>query len=108
MGEIVEGKLAYDDAGNYVVGSFNISDLLDKVYYARNNHISLRITNGNKLLFQEDSFLYKNKNMHGIYSYFITGADLETVLFDNTGEEVTVEVCAEAVGDYGQFYSTVR
>ena len=112
--EIVEGKLDYDEDGKYAVienaVKFNLSDLLDTVYAAKNNRINLRITNGNELLFQEDSTLYKNKNKHNFYTYFVTGADLETILFDNVGKEVTVEVAAKSVGagNYEQFYSKMR
>jgi len=102
--DIIDGRLEYNDEGKYVIADLNLSDLLDKVYYGKNNKISLRITNGNSLIFQENSTLYKNKNKYNFYSYFVAGADLETALFDNVGKEVTVEV--DVGKDYA--YSTMR
>ncbi len=107
-GMIFTGKLVYNDDGNYELhndeGIFYLTDALNEIYYSRNNHLSLRIANGNKLLFNEDSTIYKKINKYGIYSFYICGADLETVLFNNTDEIVDVVIMAEAMDDYEQFY----
>lgn len=104
------GKLIYNDDGDYEIHNenkvFYLTDALNEIYYADNNHLSLRITCGDKLLFYEDSTIYKKTNKQGFYSYFICGADLEDTLFDNTDKIVNVTITAEALGDYGPFIET--
>lgn len=109
----VIGKLVYNDDGKYELhiedGVLCLTDILTEAYYSDvSNRVSLRIMEGNKILFQEDSNIYKKPNDYGIYSYYITGNDLETKLFDNTDKTVEVKLFAEAVEDYGQFYTTTR
>ncbi len=105
------GKLVYNDDGKYELhtaeGIFCLTDILTEAYYSDvSNRVNLRIMEGSKILFQEDSNIYRKTNDYGIYSYYITGSDLETKLFDNTDKTVEVKLFAEAVEDYGQFYTT--
>lgn len=92
---------------------FHLSKALDYIYKSlKSNHISLQIYGKGKLLFNENSNLYKNKNKllgdsKYSYTYFIEGnGNLENVLFDNTGETIDLTLSADAIGDnYEQFYS---
>lgn len=102
------GKLIYNDDGDYEIHGknkiFYLTGALNEVYYyTDNNHLSLRITCGDKLLFYEDSTIYKKVNEHKLYSYFICGADLEDALFNNTDKTVDVTIIAEALKDYAPF-----
>lgn len=105
----VVGKLVYNDDGKYELhmadGILCLSDILAEAYYsAASNHINLQIMDRDKILFQENDIIYRKPNQYGVYSYFIAGNDLETVLFDNTDKIVEVKVSAEAVVDYAPFF----
>lgn len=108
---IITGKLIYNDGGCYEIhnneGVFYLTNALDEAYYSRNGQVFLQITgsgNGNSLLFNENSTIYKRKNDYEIYSYFICGADLETVLFNNTDRIINVIMKSKNGEQYGQFY----
>jgi len=109
MSITVIGKLVYNEEGKYDVEMLNevfcLSDVLAEAYYsAASNHINLQIMDRDKILFQENDIIYRKPNQYGVYSYFIAGNDLETVLFDNTDKIVEVKVSAEAVVDYAPFF----
>jgi len=115
--ETILGKLAYNDDGDYEIQNedglvFNLSKVLDYIYTSKlSNQIYLKIMDGYKILFNESSILYKNKNAYGegkySYSYFIEGnGKLEDILFDNTDKTLEITLFSEAIGEenYGQFY----
>jgi hypothetical protein len=98
MYKTISGILTYDDSGNYVVGNVNFSSILDKIYYANNNHLDIKIYEGNKILYIENGNLYRRKaDDIDIYDYHICGNNLENVLFNSVGKFVTIEFFAEAV-----------
>lgn len=103
LGNTYFGKLVYNDDGDYEIHLedgciFNLSKALRTVYYHQeNNHINIEIMNGNKVLFNEDGVLYKMRDQHQLYSYFISSTNLEEVLFFNTNENIEVTLFAEAL-----------
>lgn len=111
------GKLVYSDNGQYEIHNqngwiFNLSKALNEIYMSKvSNHIGLKIMDGYKILFDENSNLYKNKNDFGqgkySYSYFVEGnGNLETILFDNTDKTLEITLFSDAIGeDYEQFYT---
>ncbi len=105
----VAGKLIYNEEGQYKIGNFNFSRFLDYVYYSqRSNQIGIKILTDNyRIIFDKNSTIYRRKNDYGLYSYFVEGSDLETVLFDNTEKIVQITILSEVIveaGDYEQFY----
>ena len=77
MYKTISGILTYDDDGNYVVGNINFSSILDKIYYANNNHLDIKIYEGNKILYIENGNLYRVKQMILIFMIFMY---VETIL----------------------------
>jgi len=102
-GQMYLGKLVYDDNGNYLIypkgrKAFNLSEALRVVYYHQmNNHIHIKILDRCKILFDEDGVLYKKRDKHQLYSYFINDNNLENVLFFSTEKELEVVLFAEAL-----------
>ena len=101
MEKVFNGILDYNENADYVLestqGSFNISSILNKVYYADTNSISVKIMDGCKTLFNEEGNIYLKKDQFGIYSYHIDGENLEQKLFNNTGKELEITILAEAL-----------
>ena len=101
-----EGKLVYDEDGQYVVGNFNLSALLDTVYYSpTSNYIDIKIEkDGCKVLFNEKGNFYRRKETStDVYGYVINGMEIEEILFNNTDEYINV-VLDDGIGaDYGQY-----
>lgn len=103
MEKVFNGILDYNENADYVLestqgrGSVNISGMLNKVYYADTNSISIKIMDGCKTLFNEEGNIYLKNNQFGIYSYHIDGEDLEHKLFNNTGKELEITISAEAL-----------
>lgn len=100
------GELAYNNNAEYELstpgGIVNISQLLDSIYYADNNHIEIKIMEGCKILFDESGFLLLKKDKSNIYSYHVAGEPLEEKLFNNTDKILEITIFAEALGDtYG-------
>lgn len=106
------GRLVYNDFGEFELqfsekgkeGIINISKLLDQIYYADNNiarvKVSISTPKGLKTIFNEEGYLIKKKIIPPkLMSYHINSYDLETKLFDNTGNYVEVEMTAEALHD---------
>ena len=106
------GRLVYNDFGQFELqfskkgkeGIVNISKLLDQIYYADNNiarvKVSISTSKGLKTIFNEEGYLIKKKIIQPkLVSYHINSYDLETKLFDNTGNYVEIEITAKALQD---------
>ncbi len=106
------GKLIYNDLGEFELqfskkgkeGIVNISKLLDQIYYSDNNvarvKVSISTSKGLKIIFNEEGYLIKKKIIPPkLMSYHINSYDLETKLFDNTGNYVEIEITAKALQD---------
>jgi hypothetical protein len=99
------GELDYTKEGDYILtspgGIVNISNLLKIIYYhPTNNHIKIKIMNGKKTLFNEDGILYLKVVFDpDITDYFISSEDLTDVLFTHVGDDLEIEIYAEAL-DY--------
>jgi hypothetical protein len=102
---IKNGKLTYDDNGDYILGSVNISKILDKIYYADNNTINIKIMDCTKTLFNEFGTLLRKKNEDGFYSYHVLGNDLDLVLFNNTDKDLEITLNAPALK--GEKYAAI-
>ena len=96
----ITGVLSYDQNAEYIIGTFNLSKLLSKIYYSfTSNQINIRISDGCKILFNEDGMLYKRKSQYGTYDYFVSGSCLDDTLFDNCGKDLEVIIESKALGD---------
>ena len=106
------GKLIYNDFGQFELqfskkgkeGIVNISKILDQIYYADNNvaraKVSMSTSKGLKTIFNEEGYLIRKKIIQPkLMSYHINSYDLETKLFDNTGNYVEIEITAEVLQD---------
>ena len=104
------GKLIYNDFGEFELqfskkgkeGIVNISKLLDQIYYSDNNvarvKASVSTSKGLKTIFNEEGYLIKKVIVKPkLASYHINNYDLETKLFDNTGNYVEIEIIAETL-----------
>lgn len=104
------GKLIYNDYGEYEIqfskngkeGIANISKLLDQIYYSDNNVARVKLcistSKGLKTIFNEEGYLIKKVIFKPkLASYHINSYDLETKLFNNTGNYVEVEIFAETL-----------
>lgn len=107
---IHNGKLIYNDFGQFELqfskkgkeGIINISKLLDQIYYSDNNvarvRVSISTSKGLKTIFNEEGYLIKKVIIKPkLASYHINSYDLETKLFNNTGNYVEVEILAETL-----------
>lgn len=98
MKNTYSGTLIYNNLGEYELGKTNISEILNIIYrHPTNNHIQIKMTNKTKTLFNEDGVLYYKPILPGLYSLHVSGEDIETVLFDNVGEELEITISAEAL-----------
>ena len=110
----LQGKLVYGDKAEYLIYMnddkvFNLSLLLDQIYYApKTYHLHIKIMDGCKTLFNEDGGLYLAPIAKGFYSYHICSNDLESCLFENTDKELTFLIESKTLNeaDYGQFVKT--
>ncbi|HHX69728.1 MAG TPA: hypothetical protein GX708_16990 [Gallicola sp.] len=106
------GRLVYNDFGQFELqfskkgkeGIVNISKLLDQIYYSDNNvarvKVSISTSKGLKIIFNEEGYLIRKKIIQPkLMSYHINSYDLETKLFDNTGNYVEIEITAKALQD---------
>lgn len=76
--------------GEYGEEGVNISEILKDIYY---NYpiVKIRITNGRRILFNEDGELYLQKT-GGIWEYFIDDRCLGDILFNNTNKNINIEI----------------
>ncbi|HZK00292.1 MAG TPA: hypothetical protein VFC79_09800 [Tissierellaceae bacterium] len=110
----IQGKLVYGDRAEYLIHMndntvFNLSLLLDQIYYApKTYHLHIRIMDGCKTLYNEDGGLYLAPITRGFYSYHICANDLESCLFENTDKVLTIFIESTTLNeaDYGQFVKT--
>lgn len=84
----------------------NLTNILNKIYYLEtNNYIDIQIinTNNGKTIFSEKGNLYFTKLAPRQYVLSVDGSDLETILFDNIGNDLEIELFSEALErkDYG-------
>jgi hypothetical protein len=99
----LSGRLTTDDtSGDYILQKkhteFNLSSLLDKIYYSEDsNHIEITITDGKKILFQEDGLLNYGKVAPKTYKYFINGNNLQKVLDDSFYKDLDITIVSEAL-----------
>ena len=97
-----DGKLIYNDNAEYEVlhhiGKTNISKILNKIYQADDNYIEFRIIDGCKIVFAESGRLKRNINIeNGLEGYFIDVYDLESALFNNTGQYLEIAIFYNAL-----------
>ena len=96
--KVIQGKVEMDDNGHFYIGETNLSSLLDTVYcHPEDNKMNIKILDGCKTLFQEDSILYIRKSECGIYDYYISGNNLTDLLFHSTGKTLEIIIRAEAL-----------
>ena len=100
------GRLVYNQDANYELTSptdtINISEILDGICQSNNKYIEIRIMNCCKLIFEEHGNLMRYKSYDtGVVDYHINGNCLGDVLFFNTGENLDVEIYAEALDVMG-------
>lgn len=98
------GKLTYSDSAQYELHNgneiINITKILDKIYYSLvTNQVNLTISDGCKILFSENSILYKQKNQYEMYEFYICGESVEDTLFDNCGKDLEIIIESKALGD---------
>jgi len=107
----MNGILEFTEQGRYELhhpnsGITDISSILETIYMHSESkyHINIKITNGCKTLFNEDGSLYLSRIRPKLYSYYVSGEDLETVLFNSVGKELDITIFAEALEgtDYGK------
>jgi hypothetical protein len=86
----LEGTLALQDEGyDFFVGDTNISEILNKIYTTEPYAAYISIYANAKKLFEEEGVLDIRKS-EGVYGYHLDSMDLEKVLFDNTGNRVSI------------------
>lgn len=92
------GILEYNDDAEYTVGSTNLSQILDDIYYSKNNIINIKIYEGSKTLFAEEGYLTRRKSdVADIYSYHVSSFGLEDTLFDAVDKYIDVEVTYDSL-----------
>jgi hypothetical protein len=91
------GLLDMNDDGEFeledeIIGKVNITKLLESIHTSK-TLVYVEIMRGNSLIFQEDGSVLKKKDKDGIMSFHICGANLDYILFYNTGEvlEITLK-----------------
>lgn len=103
---IFAGKLIYDDKAEFILDLgngdyYNISDALKLVYFNQfDNSINIKIIHNSKVMFNEDGELYLQViRKPKLTSFFVQEEDLETTLFNLTGENIEIEIYARALRD---------
>ena len=96
------GRLIYNDSGEFELHSednnnqiINITRILDKAYSPQlKSQIHIKIMKGCRVLFDEDSILYKKIDEDGLDSYYVCGNNLDLLMFNHTDEllEITIDI----------------
>lgn len=95
------GGVYYNNKAEYEIHTlggdiYNLSNILNRVYFhPTSNYISIKILDlkTNKVIFYQSGVLTLQKSpITTLYSYFIKGKDLETVLFDNTHKTLEIDI----------------
>lgn len=113
MNTKLNGILTKNDKGEFTLFSptrptqlINLSNILNKIYCHDDNFIEIQITNtkNNKILYLEKGLLYYSKLSSKKYVSSVEGQDLETVLLNNIGNELEIEIFSEVLErtEYGQ------
>lgn len=71
--------------------NINISEVLN-VQLMNDVYVRVEDTYTNEILFEEKGQLIKNRIDKGFYLYYINGQDLDSVLWDNVGQRLCIEI----------------
>jgi hypothetical protein len=87
------GKFDMNDDGEYEIqdetGIINVTQLLEGIYNTK-EMVYISVMRGDSLLFEEDGAITKRKDQDGVLSFYVCGANLEYILFYNTGETLDI------------------
>jgi len=96
------GKLKMNDNGEYIIDRINLTKVLKKIYYSERPFLSITIESEARTLFKSKGELYFDKDDYGIWSWYVNGECLETVLFNHTEEVMYIIIDTNAEAEDAQ------
>lgn len=87
------GNLILNDNNDYILNGDNLSTYLNHIYMSNvDNHIELEIKDDTNYIQKAKGDLYLQRDMWGIYDYFVGQFALGLYLHNHTGEEMTIAI----------------
>lgn len=90
-------KISDNDDGDFELHTedeiINITKLLDEIHASQTKpQVFVRIMKNGRVLYEEDGLIVKKLDDQRVMSHFICGLNLSKLLWENTGEELEIEI----------------
>lgn len=100
----LNGELMMEDGnGHYILDNYDLSALLEKIYFSEDSRLHIKIDSDSRSLFDERGELIYEKNECGMWVFHINGCCLDDVLYDSVEEDINIVIDAKVEEDINEY-----